>query len=207
MKKSIILTIMLISLTIVISVILYPTLPDLLATHWDADGGVNGTMSKALGLSIVPALNILIIVFLLGLSKADPILKKSKKIDFGPFILALTLFMSSIQVLIIFWNQGYLFDMTSMIIIPLSVFMFMVGHFIKDVPRNWFVGIRTPWTISSEDIWEKTHKLGSILFRVSAAVMLFGILLPDLALYFLLLPILLSALGSVVYSYVIFRKN
>ena len=77
----------------------------------------------------------------------------------------------------------------------------------KNVKRNWFFGIRTPWTLSSDEVWDKTHKFGGKLIQLSAVISLLGFFVGKNAVIFVLIvPIILAALTSVVYSYVIYKK-
>jgi uncharacterized membrane protein len=89
----------------------------------------------------------------------------------------------------------------------LALLIASAGVVLLNSKRNWFIGIRTPWTLSSDTVWEKTHKLGAILFEISALVMLFGILLPDYLLPIIFVPIALSAVVTIFYSYVEFKKE
>jgi uncharacterized membrane protein len=78
----------------------------------------------------------------------------------------------------------------------------------KNIKRNWFMGIRTPWTLSSDVIWEKTHKLGGKLFQASAVICMFGLFFKgESVILIIIIPIILSAVISVVYSYVIYGRN
>lgn len=91
--------------------------------------------------------------------------------------------------------------------IPLfAVFYIYLGLFAPKIKKNYFVGIRTPWTIASELVWEKTHKFGSKLYIASGVIALAGLLFPDYSLWFLILPMLLSVLASEAYSFLIFKK-
>ncbi|MBN2478112.1 SdpI family protein, partial [Candidatus Micrarchaeota archaeon] len=66
---------------------------------------------------------------------------------------------------------------------------------------NWFVGIRTPWTLSSEEVWNKTHKMGSKLFKAAGIIAFFGIIFPVYTVYLVLIPALTSVCWLFVYSY------
>ena len=81
------------------------------------------------------------------------------------------------------------------------------GFFLERVGPNWFAGIRTPWTLSSPTVWKKTHLLGGKLFKIAGIVSCAGSLVPDLAIWFILVPVLAGALVTVVYSYYAFRKE
>ena len=65
------------------------------------------------------------------------------------------------------WNMGVQFNMTQFFVPAIGILFFYIGTILKYTKRNWFVGIRTPWTLSSDVVWEKTHKLGGKLFKIN----------------------------------------
>jgi len=73
--------------------------------------------------------------------------------------------------------------------------------------RNFFIGIRTPWTLSSDAVWDETHRVGAQLFKISGALALVGAFFPDYAFWFLLVPAIGAALFCVVYSYILFQRE
>jgi len=94
-------------------------------------------------------------------------------------------------------------------LIPAIGFLFIyIGLILKHLKQNWFIGIRTPWSLSNEKVWNKTHKLGSKLFVISGIITLAGILFPPtFMILFILVPILASSIWLIVYSYLIYRKE
>ena len=81
-----------------------------------------------------------------------------------------------------------------------------MGVLIEKSKRNWFVGIRTPWTLSSDRVWEKTHKIGGKLFKIAGAIVIIGMFFPDYLTWFILVPILIAAIFPVIYSYFEYRR-
>ena len=76
----------------------------------------------------------------------------------------------------------------------------------ENTHQNWFVGIRTPWTMSNKTVWQKTHALGGKLFKLTAVLGLLSIVLPDFALYLIIAPVLISSAVLFVYSYLEYQK-
>ena len=103
-----------------------------------------------------------------------------------------------------------------MLLMKINIYLFMIpafailfylaGDLIGKSKRNYFIGIRTPWTLSSDEVWDKTHKLGGKLFKTAGVASLAGLLFPKIAFYFVIIPVLLFAIISVAYSYIIWRK-
>jgi len=89
----------------------------------------------------------------------------------------------------------------------MGILFFYAGVLIENSKMNWFIGIRTPWTLSSESVWDKTHKLGAKLFKASGIIAFAGLIFPALAFYFVLIPVIISALWTIIYSYLEYQKE
>jgi len=114
--------------------------------------------------------------------------------------------MAYIHVLTLAWNLGYRFNMLQMMLPGFGLLFVFMGSMVERAKPNWFVGIRTPWTISNSVVWEKTHRLGGLLFKISGVLALLGVFFPALAIWFILVPVLAASVVTVVYSYVVFRQ-
>lgn len=188
---------------------LYPLLPAEIASHWGMNGEVNGYMSKFLGLFLMPIIMIVLSIFLFWLPKIDPM--KENIVTFRKYydgvIVGIILFLFYIHLLTILWNTGYHFNMGKMIVPPFAFMWYMLGVALPNIKQNWFMGIRTPWTLANVRVWDETHKWSRKIFQYSALVALFGFLLPSyLMFWFLIIPIIFSSIGSVIYSYILFKK-
>jgi uncharacterized membrane protein len=91
--------------------------------------------------------------------------------------------------------------------IGLGLLFFYIGILCENAKRNWFIGIRTPWTLSSDKVWDKTNKLGGKLFKIAGVVALFGIFFRSYTMYFVLVPAISFAVYTIVYSYLEYRKE
>jgi uncharacterized membrane protein len=107
--------------------------------------------------------------------------------------------------LILVYSLGYVFNFT-IAIIPGFFFLFLyLGLMLKHTKRNYFVGLRTPWTLNNEDNWNKTHAFSSKLFIGCAFISLFGIIFQNIAFILLVAPLIASAIISIIYSYFIYK--
>jgi uncharacterized membrane protein len=82
-----------------------------------------------------------------------------------------------------------------------------MGILTENAERNWFIGIRTPWTLSSERVWKRTNRLGGKLFRIAGITAAFGAFFPEFAIYFILVPVIAVAGFSIIYSYMEYQKE
>ena len=198
----------LVALSAVASVLAAPALPDQVVSHWNAAGEPDGTMAKSAALALLPALAAVLLGLFAILPRIDPL--GENVADFRAyydwFVVLLSAFVFVLHVGIIAYNLGYRFDFTAFVLLGVAGLLYYVGILLEHAGRNWFVGIRTPWTLSSEEVWDRTHALGSRLFKLSAVLAVVGLAFGDYAVYFLLVPALLTAGVTMVYSYVLYER-
>jgi uncharacterized membrane protein len=183
---------------------------DKIISHWNAEGQEDGYMSKFWGIFLVPLMLIGLYLLFLVIPKIDPLKENIKKFRgyYDSFILVIILFLFYIFILTILANFGYNFNLTLMLMPALGILFFYIGIILKKLKRNWFIGIRTPWTMSNDEVWDKTHKLGSILFKIIGVILVFGIFFPTkYFIWFILIPIFVLVIWLTLYSYIEFKKN
>ncbi|PIR66985.1 MAG: hypothetical protein COU51_01040 [Parcubacteria group bacterium CG10_big_fil_rev_8_21_14_0_10_36_14] len=118
----------------------------------------------------------------------------------------MVVFFTYVDGLIIAWNLGYYFNMGQAILPATGALFIFIGTILKHIKRNWFLGIRTPWTLTSDEVWEKTHKMGSRLFVASGILAIFSAYFEGYSMFFVLFPILFSVLYLFLYSYLVYKK-
>lgn len=199
---------LLIVLGITIGTILYPYFPNQIASHWNMVGEVNGYMSKFWGVFLLP----MILVGLFGLyhliPAIDPLRKnlESFRRYYNLFWIFLFLFLSYIFGLTLIWNLGYHFSFSVPLTPAFSLLWFFLGLVLPKSKRNWFFGIRTPWTLANDVVWEKTHRVGGKFFMITAIAALFGIVFPKQSIWFILIPVFATVIFTVIYSYLVYRR-
>ena len=192
----------------VISVLAAPELPARMATHWNAAGQPDGTMSKPAALALFPAISAVLLVVFAVIPRIGPL--RENIVSFRPvydwFVVVFVVFMAVIHGGVIAFNLGYEFDFTLLVLAAVAGLFYYVGVLLSHAERNWFVGIRTPWTLSSDEVWARTHHLGGRLFKLTALISLIGLFFGDYAVYFLIVPALLTAGITVVFSYYLYEQ-
>ena len=88
-----------------------------------------------------------------------------------------------------------------------GMLFYYLGILTQNAKRNWFIGIRTPWTLSSDVVWDKTHRIGGKLFKAAGIIALLGALIPQYAIFFILVPVISIVAFSFVYSYVEYSRQ
>ncbi|MBR9680318.1 MAG: DUF1648 domain-containing protein [Candidatus Altiarchaeota archaeon] len=199
---------LMIALGFLVSILAYPKLPDTLATHWNAKGEVNGYSSKTFGLFLMPIMAIFMYALMRIIPKLDPLKKNLKKFEtqYHKFIEQIIAFLLYVHVLTLAYNMGFLIDVTRLIIPALAVLFWQVSDLLKHSEQTWFIGIRTPWTLSSKKVWKKTHELGAKLFKYMAVFTLIFVIFPEKMLWFVVM-ILTLTLYLLYYSYQEYAKE
>lgn len=190
--------------------LLWNQLPEQMASHWGANDQVNGTMSKFWGVFLMPAITIAMLLLFLVIPSIDPLKANIAQFRdyFNAFIALIVAFMVYIYGLTLAWNLGYTsFRMSTAMLPALGLLFIFIGAMIGKAKRNFFIGIRTPWTLSSDKVWDETHRVGSKLFIASGVLALLGAFFPDYAFWFIMVPVMGTALFTVVYSYVLFQRE
>jgi uncharacterized membrane protein len=186
----------------------YPFVPEVMASHWNARGEVNGTISRFWGLFLFPLISLGITGLLFLIPKIDPLranIKKFKNYYYG-FVIAFLVYFLYIYILTLVWNLGWRFNFSQTIIPAVGLLMFFAGFLVSKAKRNFFIGIRTPWTLSSDEVWNRTHKLGGRLFKAVGVLILILSFIPTIAIYVLLGLVPGITIWLVIYSYVLYRR-
>jgi uncharacterized membrane protein len=196
-------------LSLLVSFYLYPSAPEKMAIHWNAEGKADGFGNKTIGLFLLPGILLVLYLLFLAIPKIDQLKKNIESFhdSYDMAILGIILFLAYIFALSIIYNFGRQFNMTVMLLPAFASLFYIIGEMLHFSKRNWFIGIRTPWTLSNDVVWDKTHKLGAMLFKVCAGLSLFGIVLQNHAILFVIGPVLLCSLYLIFYSYIEFKKQ
>ena len=191
--------------------VLYPLLPEIVPTHWNAQGQVDGYSSRAFGAFLLPAMNIGLYFLLLFSPKLDP--KRENYADFADTFLLIRwlihAFMAVIYAVTIAAALGYPTDVGLWIPAAVAAMFIILGATMGRVKFNYFVGIRVPWTLADEDVWNQTHQVAGKWMMLGGALALLGSFLfsDDTRFVIFMISILTPILAATVYSYVLFQRK
>jgi uncharacterized membrane protein len=209
-RTTLIIVITLIVASILAGLLLWNQLPEPMASHWGVNDQVDGYMSKFWGVFLMPVITLAMLLMFLVIPSIDPLKANIAQFRdyFNSFIALIVAFMVYIYGLTLVWNLGYTdFRMSAAMLPALGLLFIFVGVMVGKAKRNYFIGIRTPWTLSSDKVWDETHRVGGKLFIASGVLTLLGAFFPDYASWFVMVPILGTALFAMVYSYVLFQRE
>jgi uncharacterized membrane protein len=186
---------------------LYPKMPALVATHWNAQGQVDGYAApiRAVGVPIV------LLVMLALLTVVLPAISP-RRYEIKPFAAVFGLLMLATQAFVFVAALGVLLNaaghhvrMPLLAQLSIGGLMMVIGNYMGKLRKNFFVGIRTPWTLASDDVWARTHRLAGWLF-VLAGVLAIGVAVAGAPLRATVAIVLVAALVPCAYSLVIYRR-
>lgn len=201
------LSLALIALPVAFAIVSWPKLPDPMPSHWNMSGEVDGWMPKFWGVAVLPLTGVGIFV----LMKLIPVISpKGFRIDQFRGVLhivqvAILAFLALITVVVYLEALGVPTPQNRIVLAAVGLLFVVIGNYMGKVRKNFFLGIRTPWTLASSEVWARTHRLGGWLFMLGGITMLLGSLLdvrPDW-------PIGIAvalALYPVLHSYLLYRR-
>lgn len=209
MSKKDIVPIIIIIVALIIGIQLYPNLPETVPSHWNARGQVDGFSSRGFAVFFMPILALGVYILMTFIPRIDPLRKNYERFAkvYFLFKVLLSLFFIALYFFMLAQAEGFKMNINYFMLPAFSAFFIIMGVLLPKLKRNWFIGIRTPWTIHSDAVWTDTHKFASKAFITAGAIAFLGIFFPSQAFAVFMTAILTAALISVVYSYFSFKKH
>ncbi len=207
--KTEIIPILIILISIGLGFYFYSAFPDTVPVHWGVNGEVDRWGSKFEGAWLMPMIAVGMYVLFLVLPLIDP--KKEKYQQFFKVYLMfrtlILLMMFGIYLIASLNTLGYNVRVEVWIPVAIGLLFLIMGNYMGKLKANWFMGIRTPWTLSSDEVWNKTHRLGGKMFMILGVLLMITPLLPYSNIFLtVVMPVLIVGLVPVVYSFVLYKK-
>lgn len=163
---------LIVALTLILGIAVYPRLPEQVPIHWNIAGEVDGYGSRTIGAFGLPLLNLGLLLMMKYLPAIDPKKQNYEKFKgfYGIFVWIMILFMTGLYLLTIAWALGYRPSISLFTKLGLGILFMVLGNYMGKVRPNWFYGIKTPWTLENEEVWIKTHRLGGPLMFVAGLI-------------------------------------
>ncbi|MCJ7689464.1 MAG: SdpI family protein [Clostridiaceae bacterium] len=199
------------TLTFIVCLYFYPSLPEKMPSHWNSKGQIDGYSGRFFGAFGIPLMNLAFYFMFIFLPYIDP-----KKQNYAKFSGAYKLIRYSfhilfvcIQALILMVALGYPVNVGMFIGVAVSLLFIVIGNVMGKFKHNYFVGIKTPWTLANEEVWTKTHRMAAPLWVIGGIISgIFAIIGDGKSSFFIVLMIVVSVISIVpiVYSFVIFKQ-
>lgn len=191
-------------LTLLAGIAVYGHLPDRVATHWDIDGAVNGWSGRTTAVVLLPGMMLFVYLLLLLIPSIDPLKKNIESFSrhfrwFRTYFLAA---LAVLQLIILANGLGIALPVGSAVMLMMAALFFLIARLLPETKRNYTIGIRVPWTLECDQVWDETHRFGGRVFSVLAAVAAAGALLPGrLAFVVFFGAVMVGVAVTIVFSY------
>jgi uncharacterized membrane protein len=186
-------------------------LPPMMPTHWNMEGRPDDFMPKFPGAVLLPLINAVMSVVLKYIVRLDP--KRENYAQFSraysAIRIALAVFFAVLSVYTLVLSTDTDMAMGPFVAVCMSLLFLVLGNYLRNIRHNYFVGVRTPWTLADEDVWRITHRFTSTLWIIGSLLMLAVILLvpaPTAMGVFIGFAVVLGII-PVMYSYIVFRRK
>jgi len=201
--------ILLFFLATISGVVLYPQLPSKLPTHWNIYGQIDSYMPKNIAIWLIPGLILLMIVGFQIMPALDPKKEKYKlfRQEWEIIQLIFVGFFSYLHGIILYLSLNPTKNIRPLMFIGFGTLFILLGNYLSKVRQNYFLGIKTPWALSDEDNWNKTHRFASWCFVIAGVIILFEAYFIWLAPVVVFASIFSAAIIPTVYSYLIFKNK
>lgn len=189
------------------TVVAYPQLPAVVPLHWDAHGNVSGWGPKWSLFLYGPGLMALFVLLFSALPWLSP-----KKFEIDSFratylyiMMTLVALLAYIHLLVLGAALGVTLDMSRAIMGGVCLLIALMGNVLGKVRRNFYIGVRTPWTIANEQVWNATHRFAAKTFFAGGVAGLLAVILRA-PFWVPMSAILIAALSPVIYSLLFYKR-
>lgn len=191
------------------AVVIYNYLPNRIPMHWNDEGQIDGYGGRG-SIFLFPLLGLGIYAGMLFSPLIDP--RRANYAKFrGPYRVIraiLAIFSIVAYAVVAAASLGYVVKMDFIMPLGISLMFIVMGNYMGKIRHNYFLGIKTPWTLASEDVWIKTHRLGGRLWVIAGIIGAIGAFIGGKwAFAFALIPIIAASIISVVYSYILYARS
>lgn len=200
----------LILVTLLAGIYLYPALPERVPSHWNIQGEIDGYSSRTFGAIGLPLINLGLYFMLIILPALDPKKKNYKGFEsyYRSMRLFFHIFFAWLYIITIYAALGNHIEVDVITKGSIAVLFLLLGNMMGKFKPNYFVGLRTPWTLASDDVWRKTHRFGGKVWVAGSIVMLAAAFIKGTIGFVIFFTVLMFlVLIPTVYSYLKYKKD
>lgn len=204
-KKIDIYSLILAVISFALTILFYDKLPEQIPIHWNWAGNADKYASKSFGAFFAPALMVLIWIGMVLLPKIDPKKANYKRFESSYEIVigVIVTFLFVLQMGILLGSLGFNISIDKIVILMMGIMFVIIGNYLPKAKSNFFYGIKTPWTLTSDVSWRKTHRLGGKLFVISGLLIVISTLLfqNEYQMIFMMIGLIATVIVPIVASY------
>ncbi|QSX07270.1 SdpI family protein [Sedimentibacter sp. zth1] len=192
---------------IILGITLYDRLPDSVAIHFNVNNEPDNYVSKSFAVFALPALmaalNIIVNIFLDNDPKKAHFSTRMRNL-FKWFIPVLTILLESMT---LFIAIGVKIELSLYVPLFVSIIFIVIGNYLPKIKQNYTMGIKLPWTLHSEENWNKTHHLAGYLWMIGGVLMVISCFIGNISFPISIIVILMLVIIPIIYSYVLYKKG
>lgn len=192
------------------SAAVFNRLPERMIMHWDIRGNPDGYGPRAVGAFLFPGILLLIWGILRAVPWLDPRRANIEQFrdTYEWLVLAVVGAMGLLHVAILGAALGWPLPVNAAVPVIIGLMFVVLGALMPRFKSNFFVGIRTPWTLSSDTVWTRTHRVGGLLMIVVGLLLVIaGILRSPYWVGVAIGGAVAVAVGVLGYSFVLWRSE
>ncbi|MEM7758928.1 MAG: DUF1648 domain-containing protein [Cyanobacteria bacterium P01_A01_bin.40] len=203
LEKSEIIILIIAVVSFIVGIFMYDKMPQNMASHWNLHGEVDGYLPKVWGVFILPFLLSGLAIFYLLIPRVSSLRENIQAFTTYYYLFAIfsLLFLFGVYIQMLLWNVGTKINFLVTLPLGLGLLFIFLGVLCENAERNWFIGMRTSWTLESPSVWRKTNQLAGKLLKLSGGIAFLGIVFSKYAVFFMFFPVTLTAVIMIVYSY------
>ena len=188
---------------------LYPHLPEQVPSHWNMAGEVDGYSSRTFHVLFFPSMTLFLYIFMSFAPILDPKSENYKKFQsvYEGFRYFMVGFLMLLYMATTLYALGYPLSMGKIVRFAIGLLLVFIGNYFGKIRHNYTFGIKTPWTLASEEVWNKTHRISGPLWVVSGLIWMLSIFITEkLAFAIAMGSIIVVSIYGFAYSYILFQK-
>lgn len=208
MKKLFFYKLLIVLVMIIVWSFCYTKLPDVVPTHWWPSWLPDATWNKLINIVLFPALTLLIVILFPILSKIDPRKENYEKFAkvWEIFQFSIIWFFAYMYFVILYLSLNPEISITKFMMFWLWVLFIIIWNYLWKIRQNYFVGIKLPWTIENEEVWNKTHRFSGKLFLFWWTILFISWFLGFYPILVFIITLIFIIIVPVLYSYVIYKR-
>lgn len=185
-----------------------PLLPFRMVVTWGPDGAPAASLVRPLAAVLLPGVAAALLAMFAVLPRIEALGENvaAFRRAYDAFALLVVAFLLVLHVGVLAWNAGVEYRIVQLVAATVGIFYVGLGALLRRTEPNRVLGIRTPWTLRDDAVWEQTHRLAGTLFKLAGVTAFVGVLLPDLAVPMIVGPAVVAAVASAAYSYLVDRR-
>ena len=206
-KKRMIITSIVTLLPVLVGIVLWNKLPESIPVHWNFSGEIDRYSGKAFAVFFMPLLIFAIHLVCAFATRLDP-----KTQNLSSKVMGLVLWICpavSVLCMGVCYAAALEYDVRVEFVIPLfvGIVFLLVGNYLPKCKRNSVVGIKVPWTLESEENWNKTHRFAGVVWTAGAVVVIIGSFFKNAVALTTFVPTAVMVIAPIVYSYVYYKSH